>query len=92
MVAGRPRFDHPRITVRFVYATNRKRDADNLGAAVKPIVDGLRDDAKTLTLGAFHDDDAKSIDLRPIEIGVDKHSPRVEIEIIEEANDAADVG
>lgn len=70
--AGRPRFRHPDVLVRFVYAANRKHDSDNAGAMVKPLLDGLKN-------RAFGDDDAASISLLPVEFAVDKDKPRVEI-------------
>lgn len=82
LAAGKPRFEHPRVTVRFVYRQNRRRDLDNLGVAIKPIIDGLRDGGHA-ERGAFADDDAASIDLRPIELSVDASRPRVEV-VLEE--------
>ena len=77
--AGRPRFHRPTITVRFYYRNRRPRDPDNAAAAVKPILDGLKGAAWD------GDDDAGTITLAPVELHVDRQSPRVEVEICEGA-------
>src|SRR5690606_769942 len=75
--AGRPRFHHPRITVRLYYATRRPRDPDNAAAAMKPIIDGLKGAAWE------GDNDAETITLAPVELHVDREVPRVEVQITE---------
>lgn len=73
--AGRPTFQHPRITIRCYYATNRKRDADNAaGGVAKIVMDALKGHA-------FGDDDAGSVDLQPVQLLLDRDNPRVEIEL-----------
>lgn len=74
--AGRIEFARPEVTIRLYFGVSRRRDRDNYTAACKGILDGLSEHAWT-------DDNADVIDLRPVEIAVDKHNPRVEITITE---------
>jgi Holliday junction resolvase RusA-like endonuclease len=62
-----------RITIKYYFSTNRRRDADNLN--LKFILDGL------VKAGIIVDDSTKVIGQVITEWGVDKNDPRVEIEI-----------
>lgn len=74
---GRPTFSHPSITIRCYYKVKRTRDADNAAGGVgKIVMDALKG-------RAFADDDAGSVDLRPVQLLVDRANPRVEIELQE---------
>jgi hypothetical protein len=61
-----------RLTITFVCATNRRRDADNLVARCKGVIDGLKaQEARSIAglrfasskLGFFEDDDTAHLDL-----------------------------
>lgn len=72
--AGRPRFARAAVTVRLYFATARARDRDNLtgSSGMKGCLDGLKG-------RAFPDDADGVIDLRPVELLVDRSAPRVEV-------------
>jgi len=82
--AGRPTFKRPAVQYRVFYATNRRRDADNVVASCKPILDGLKGNA-------FTDDHSGVVTILPPIIGVDKQRPRVEI-VIRETQVAKQLG
>jgi Holliday junction resolvase RusA-like endonuclease len=63
------------IKVTYFFATNRRRDADNLN--LKFILDGI------VKAGIIQDDSTKVIGQPVTAWEVDKHDPRVEIEISE---------
>lgn len=75
LVAGRPYFKHPLVTVRMYFKMHRRRDPDNLTASCKALLDGLKGHA-------FKDDDGRTIALA-VEDHVDAKEPRVEIEMEE---------
>lgn len=72
--SGRPRFERAAVTVRLYFARNAHRDRDNFTGAsgMKGCLDGLKGNA-------FPDDADGVIDLRPVELLVDKFRPRVEV-------------
>lgn len=74
--SGCPKFEEAVVTIRLYFTVSRRRDRDNYTAACKGILDGLSEHAWT-------DDNTDVIDLRPVEIAVDKRNPRVEITITE---------
>jgi len=80
--AGQPTFKRPAVQYRVFYATNRRRDADNVVASCKPILDGLKGHA-------FPDDHSGVVTILPPIIGVDKQRPRVEILIREQGEGVA---
>lgn len=57
----------------FYVKVNRRRDADNALASLKPVFDGLRD-------AGVIDDDSGLVHL-PVEFVVDKRRPRVEVTV-----------
>ena len=75
-------FEKARIDLTFVFATNRKRDRDNLIARFKPGLDALVD-ANILT-----DDSSKCVKFGEINIEVDKsRAPMTIIKLTKEVKD-----
>lgn len=70
-----PRWKSATVRVRWFSKTKRRPDADNALASLKAAFDGLTD------AGVWTDDRAATF--MPIEFGVDKSNPRVEVEIQE---------
>lgn len=70
-----PRWKAARVQVRWFTKTKRRPDADNALASLKAAFDGLTD------AGVWVSD--RETQYEPIVFGVDKVSPRVEVEIME---------
>jgi Holliday junction resolvase RusA-like endonuclease len=72
-----PKWKHAATQAIFYFKVNRRRDADNLAAMLKPYWDGLAD------AGIIKND--SGFTHMPVIVKIDKKNPRVELHVAPEA-------
>ncbi len=76
---GYPPFEKPRITLKFIFAQNRRRDEDNLRARFKPGLDAI------VHSGIIKDDSLEAVVIdRPVVVVDRNRAPMTIIEIKEQ--------